>query len=185
MLLNGLYLYAIEWPILIDTLIIPSLSCLEFSPMKKQLPKSPIWLRDHCRCQECFHPITKQRLVDVYSKDLEIKNYTETVKELRIEWKDGHLSTYPSKMFQSYQSPVMDYKYWDSSLIVKPVDYQDIMFGNGLKRWVQNIHEYGIGFVENVPQSAQATKELAEKLTLIRHTHYGGFWESTADLSID
>jgi hypothetical protein len=25
-----------------------------------------IWLRDHCRCSECFHPVTKQRLVDTF-----------------------------------------------------------------------------------------------------------------------
>lgn len=24
------------------------------------------WLRDHCRCPECFHQITKQRLVDTF-----------------------------------------------------------------------------------------------------------------------
>lgn len=25
-----------------------------------------IWLRDHCRCSECFHPVTKQRLLDTF-----------------------------------------------------------------------------------------------------------------------
>lgn len=25
-----------------------------------------LWLRDHCRCPECFHPITKQRLVNTF-----------------------------------------------------------------------------------------------------------------------
>jgi Gamma-butyrobetaine hydroxylase-like, N-terminal len=25
-----------------------------------------IWLRDHCRCPQCFHPVTKQRLVDTF-----------------------------------------------------------------------------------------------------------------------
>lgn len=25
-----------------------------------------IWLRDHCRCPECFHPVTKQRLVNTF-----------------------------------------------------------------------------------------------------------------------
>ena len=24
------------------------------------------WLRDHCRCAECFHQITKQRLVNTF-----------------------------------------------------------------------------------------------------------------------
>ncbi|KAF8340290.1 uncharacterized protein EI90DRAFT_2045994 [Cantharellus anzutake] len=25
-----------------------------------------MWLRDHCRCPECFHPITRQRLVNTF-----------------------------------------------------------------------------------------------------------------------
>ena len=25
-----------------------------------------IWLRDHCRCPKCFHPVTKQRLLDTF-----------------------------------------------------------------------------------------------------------------------
>lgn len=25
-----------------------------------------IWLRDHCRCPECLHPVTKQRLVNTF-----------------------------------------------------------------------------------------------------------------------
>jgi hypothetical protein len=25
-----------------------------------------IWLRDHCRCSQCFHPVTKQRLLDTF-----------------------------------------------------------------------------------------------------------------------
>lgn len=29
-----------------------------------------IWLRDHCRCSSCFHPITKQRLVNMFEVTL-------------------------------------------------------------------------------------------------------------------
>ena len=25
-----------------------------------------LYLRDHCRCEECFHPITKQRLLNTF-----------------------------------------------------------------------------------------------------------------------
>ena len=25
------------------------------------------WLRDHCRCSQCFHPVTKQRMVDTFA----------------------------------------------------------------------------------------------------------------------
>jgi hypothetical protein len=32
-----------------------------------------VWLRDHCRCSQCFHPITKQRLMDTFSIPLDIQ----------------------------------------------------------------------------------------------------------------
>jgi trimethyllysine dioxygenase len=54
--------------------------------------------------------------------------------------------------------------------------------GNGMRHWLQNIHQYGLGFVSNVPKNAEKTKELAEKLSVIRNTHYGGFWDLTPDL---
>ena len=25
-----------------------------------------MWLRDHCRCPKCFHPVTKQRLLNTF-----------------------------------------------------------------------------------------------------------------------
>ena len=149
-----------------------------------KLPKSPIWLRDHCRCVECFHPITKQRLVDVFTKDLKILDAKQSGDNLEIKWMDGHVSQYNKQLLTETKPKKLDYKYWDSKFVPKPTDYEDIMFGDGLTEWVKNIHEYGLGFVSNVPKTAEATKELAEKLTFIRHSHYGGFWESTADLSI-
>src|SRR5438552_1244105 len=32
------------------------------------------WLRDHCRCEECFHEVTKQRLVDTFKIPEDIKS---------------------------------------------------------------------------------------------------------------
>ncbi len=29
-----------------------------------------VWLRDHCRCPECFHSITKQRLINTFEVNL-------------------------------------------------------------------------------------------------------------------
>ena len=33
-----------------------------------------IWLRDHCRCPRCFHPVTKQRLVNTF--EVRIASYS-------------------------------------------------------------------------------------------------------------
>lgn len=41
----------------------PSLTCLSDLILRDS---HNIWLRDHCRCPECFHPVTKQRLLDTF-----------------------------------------------------------------------------------------------------------------------
>ena len=150
----------------------------------EKLPKSAIWLRDHCRCSECFHPTTKQRLVNVFDMDLGISFFNQTNGNLNVEWTDGHKSTYPMSMLKGFGSVSPKFTLWDSLFQPKPVEYEEIMHGDGLRKWISNIHRFGIGFVSGVPPNAEQSKELAEKLTFIRHTHYGGFWESTADLSI-
>jgi Taurine catabolism dioxygenase TauD, TfdA family len=40
----------------------------------------------------------------------------------------------------------------------------------------------GFSFIDNVPPTPEATKELIEKLAYIMHSHYGGFWDFTSDL---
>eukprot|EP01117_Protostelium_nocturnum_P008694 TRINITY_DN3116_c0_g2_i2.p1 TRINITY_DN3116_c0_g2~~TRINITY_DN3116_c0_g2_i2.p1 ORF type:complete len:478 (+),score=85.18 TRINITY_DN3116_c0_g2_i2:373-1806(+) len=73
-----------------------------------------IWLRDHCRCNDCVHPNSGQKQFN--SADLPPKispsqlsfsklsnededasqvNTTETEEGLDIKWNDGHLSHYP------------------------------------------------------------------------------------------
>ncbi|KAJ5748161.1 uncharacterized protein N7511_009857 [Penicillium nucicola] len=43
--------------------------------------------------------------------------------------------------------------------------------------------EKGYCFVSGVPVTPEATQGLIERIAFIRHTHYGGFWDFTADLT--
>lgn len=52
----------------------------------------------------------------------------------------------------------------------------------GLIAWISNIDRYGIGFVDNVPISKEKTTELARRISHFRETHYGSFWDFSADL---
>lgn len=38
-----------------------------------------IYLRDHCRCSECFHPITKQRLLNTFEVSLKAIRLTSKI----------------------------------------------------------------------------------------------------------
>ncbi|KAI9832880.1 MAG: hypothetical protein M1819_003910 [Sarea resinae] len=65
------------------------------------------------------------------------------------------------------------------------VPYKEVMNSdNGVRRWVSNIHRYGFSYVDGCPVTPEATEKLLERIAFIRHTHYGGFWDFTSDLSL-
>ncbi|KAF8462996.1 hypothetical protein BDZ91DRAFT_661610 [Kalaharituber pfeilii] len=155
-----------------------------------------IWLRDHCQCEQCRHPITKQRLVDTFSIPANIQALEVDAQEkgLKILWKnDKHESFYPyewlhlhsyNPRLQKYLSP--QFKFWGSEIHEKPpeVTYDEVMESDkGVAKWTSKIYTYGFCFVDGVPVSPEATQQLIQRIAFIRPTHYGGFWEFTADLS--
>ncbi|KAJ3148936.1 hypothetical protein HDU86_007294 [Geranomyces michiganensis] len=158
-----------------------------------------IWLRDHCRCPACFHPVTKQRLIDTSSIPLNIKPAVMTVEQtqLKIEWEaaDKHQSmvdldwlrtnSYAPKLPAGPAVATRRKRLWDASIAEKlpVVQYADVMNSDeGLRAWLADIDVYGIGFVDGVPATPQATEELGRRVSFIRETHYGGFWDFSANL---
>ncbi|KAG0003536.1 hypothetical protein BGZ79_000668 [Entomortierella chlamydospora] len=74
---------------------------------------------------------------------------------------------------------------WDNSIAsnLPEVAYKDVMeTDKGLAEWLNNIHIYGFSYVSGVPVSTEATEALSRRITFIRETHYGGFWDFTSDL---
>ncbi|KAE8390357.1 P-loop containing nucleoside triphosphate hydrolase protein [Aspergillus alliaceus] len=62
--------------------------------------------------------------------------------------------------------------------------YDKVMSSDeGVLDWLQNIYLFGFSFVKGVPIDPESTKTLLERIAFIRHTHYGGFWDFTADLT--
>lgn len=45
-------------------------------------------------------------------------------------------------------------------------------------------HQYGFSYVDNCPISPEKSQELLERISFIRQTHYGGFYDFTSDLSM-
>ncbi|WFD29313.1 trimethyllysine dioxygenase [Malassezia sp. CBS 17886] len=60
-----------------------------------------LWLRDHCRCAECYHPQTKQRLLDTFQIPAAIRAHrsSSTADGLLVEWPETngarHTSLFP------------------------------------------------------------------------------------------
>jgi len=54
----------------------------------------------------------------------------------------------------------------------------------GVGKWTSKILEYGFCFVDGCPASPEKTEKLLERIAFIRITHYGGFYDFTADLTM-
>lgn len=156
------------------------------------------WLRDHCRCEKCYHPATRQRLVDTFSipRDIAPTAIDSTEEGLKVTWPDGHLSLYAWDWLHTHSySPVLRTseplqgkkpQVWDATTLspLPVVSHEQVIHGDGLKKWLENLETYGIGFVDGVPTTVEATEALARKVSFLRETHYSqGMWSFTADLA--
>ncbi|KAH3981009.1 hypothetical protein HBH70_062270 [Parastagonospora nodorum] len=176
---------------------------IDLSDVKVAGKKIPnIWLRDNCQCSACVHESTKQRLLDTFSitQDVHVKDYNVSKKnDLTIQWNDGHQSTY-SRAFlvraafpeeykgpfrQAWKKPVL----WGASIALEidTIRGPSVKFGSkyySMKSLLARIREYGFCYVTNVPhESPSDTEQLLKSIAFIRETHYGGFYDFTADLA--
>ncbi|RYN41885.1 hypothetical protein AA0112_g2044 [Alternaria arborescens] len=160
-----------------------------------------IWLRDNCQCGSCMHDTTKQRLLDTFSipKDISIKSHwIEGEGEdptFKIEWSDGHESRY-LRSFLAQTTTTEDFKaiqrqglvelnLWDSRIASKPPTqaYHHVM-SHDPKKLLRKIRTHGFCYVDGTPsENPLFTKMLLERISFIRETHYGGFYDFTADLA--
>ncbi|KAI0775000.1 mitochondrial protein [Trametes elegans] len=157
-----------------------------------------IWLRDHCRCPKCFHPITKQRLVNTFDIPADIKPARVESKPegLEVQWPSSHphVSLYPWSWLRhnSYDPPMArppptEKIVWGSKILQDPpsVTYQEAMAedDHGLFKWLSNVDKFGFCFVSGVPATPEATEELSRRIAFIRETQYGTFWDFTSNLA--
>ncbi|KAJ5525024.1 Trimethyllysine dioxygenase [Penicillium frequentans] len=163
-------------------------------------------LRENCQCPKCVHPDTRQRTVDTFSipEDIDVTDIESRPTDVKIGWSDGHESLYSWDWLVAHQNtkPWND-KPWNArrkehlQLRTKHVDmhdardtkypevsYEQVMSEEkGVLRWLRKIYSNGFCFIKGVPVNPEATKELIERIAFIRNTHYGGFWDFTADLT--
>ncbi|KAG1740383.1 Trimethyllysine dioxygenase [Suillus occidentalis] len=142
-----------------------------------------IWLRDHCRCPGCFHPITKQRLLNTFEIPADIKpiHVQGSTDDLEVIWPgtstESHSSVYPWTWLQANT--------YDPALQITPS--RKVLWGSKIEKSPPSVtyteENFGFCFVSGVPATPEATEELCERIGFTRETQYGKFWEFTADLS--
>ncbi|KAF2761155.1 Trimethyllysine dioxygenase [Pseudovirgaria hyperparasitica] len=161
----------------------------------------PIWLRDNCQCSSCVHQDTKQRNFDTFElpPNLSFQKVEEAQNGYQVQWSDGHESFYEKdwlaraglKETSAIQqgrapNPVL----WNTDYLAKEgapsVQYDAVMdptSEEGVREWVTAIRNFGFCYVEGAPVDPGKTQELLERIAFIRETHYGGFYDFTADLA--
>jgi trimethyllysine dioxygenase len=160
-----------------------------------------VWLRDHCQCSECFHPSTKQRLIETFDEIPQDVSFSqdsvvEDAHGFQVAWSDGHQSYYPKDWLNTRlqkrdrvteRQGLVNLALWTGDNIKSnppSVEYDAIMASDeGVKDWTHLIRQYGFCYIDNCPKTPEATQTLLERVAFIRHTHYGGFYDFTADLS--
>lgn len=176
-------------------------SALTYSaPWIKSSVIPSIWLRDHCQCSACKHPVTQQRLLEF--EDLEGRTDATAIETttdgFQVTWSDGHKSSYNREWLAATldkrshrnvtRQGLADWRSWqrdaNGSFVSPEVSYSSVMGSEeGVGEWLLKVRQYGYCYVGGCPPTPEATDELLQRIAYVRNTHYGGFWDFTSDLS--
>ncbi|GAB6030811.1 hypothetical protein CHUAL_007655 [Chamberlinius hualienensis] len=160
------------------------------SPLKSNpLILHSTWLRDHCRCPQCYNKITKHKLVEISTvnelnglRPQEVKLENE---QLYITWPDGHQSCYSTdwlwdSAYENYKEIRKSRKkLWSSGLIGlnvadEIVEYKDFMSSDdALKKALNGLYTYGFATITKCPTTPEETIKTAERLGPIRLGFFG------------
>lgn len=148
-----------------------------------------IWLRDHCQCDLCYNHITHQRNLDILTVPRDIKPLNSWVSndQLVVEWADKHLSKFSLEWLykNSYNIQYQKLKnrnvvLWDNTvkLLDDVVDAKAYLEDeNCVKKVLQSLVKFGVGFVKNVPATVDATEEIVTRISHVQRTMFGDMWE--------
>ncbi|KXJ71440.1 hypothetical protein RP20_CCG020559 [Aedes albopictus] len=154
---------------------------------------SYIWLRDHCRCNECYNHETFQRSLSILDVPEDVSPASFEIRDgaLNVLWKDDHASSYDldfifSAQFGLYKESLLQEHtqptFWDRDMISNKPDYCRVTLNELLcnddivKRLVQSLYMYGVAFIEKVPANAQSTEMVVRRIFPIHKTLFGEMW---------
>lgn len=157
------------------------------------------WLRDHCPCDQCVHPVTRQRQLETFKMDRTLRisecdvQHAADPPVVNIKWQDGHESVYPLEfLLPSRRNPAKEAArrglvrplWFGSKISASPpkVAYKDVQ-ESGVGELTRLIRVHGFCLIEGCPETPEATQKLLELIGPIRNTHYGGFYDFTSDMA--
>ena len=154
-----------------------------------------VYLRDNCRCSECFHESSLQRTFDTVG-GLDLKILSEKIEvshdgeQLVITWSDSHVSVFDSEWLHSRLLKDSEHsgnersilnregvEFWNAEKLQDKIptsDFQELLQDDlALFQWLKSLHSVGIALVTNTPLQVGQVEKLCERVGHSRTTHYG------------
>ncbi|GEK71935.1 MULTISPECIES: TauD/TfdA family dioxygenase [Halomonas] len=137
------------------------------------------WLRDHCACAECRHPMTRERLY----MGLEVPDTPEVRLEdgnLTLTWADGHVSRFDAGWLQQRRpgqtrpDAVPTRRPWREDFRPVRVAHADFVAGTeGERAWLTALLRDGLVLLEDGPLADEEVSRLAGRIGPLRATNFG------------
>lgn len=150
-----------------------------------------VWLRDNCRCVDCYDPNSKYRLSLVHKLDPDIEPLSEEIDEsgtvLKIEWPELHISKFTvswlaQMRFSEMEPEIIDpFRYpkrlWEAKDMkdnIPTFQFDDILQSHQtMYDWLQALMTHGLALIKSAPQEPNTIDRLGKRVFFLKQTHYG------------
>ncbi|XP_017486362.1 PREDICTED: trimethyllysine dioxygenase, mitochondrial isoform X1 [Rhagoletis zephyria] len=157
----------------------------------KILKINTFWLRDHCRCGDCYNVETKQRRYNLLDIPKTVKplraEYIKDELQYEVHWSDGHTSVYDIDFLYDAQVEHMVIRVqestvrtpWNQSLIkahethLRTTLAELVSSEVIVRKIVQSLIRYGIAFIDDVPPNTTMTEMAVRRLFPPMKTFFG------------
>ena len=153
-----------------------------------------VWLRDNCRCPNCYDSRSKYRLCLVDKLDPDITPVSEEIadsgKTLVIKWPESdatcNTGRFPvawlsrMKFADSPPEPINPFRYpkrlWGCEMQDKIPTFlfDDIMnTDQAMYDWLQAMLIHGFSVIKKAPQECDTIDRIGNRVFFLKQTHYG------------
>nr|WP_232230412.1 TauD/TfdA family dioxygenase [Halomonas sp. 1513] len=138
-----------------------------------------LWLRDHCPCEACRHPQTRERLIAPLDEVPECAEVSLEGGHLGLRWADGHLSRfaagwlYQRRPGAADESALPARQAWREAFIPTRVAHPDFFSPRGEAAWLEALLRDGLVLLDGGPQADEEVSRIAERIGPQRPTNFG------------
>ena len=159
----------------------------------KQSSFHSIWLRDHCRCEECGNPAIGRRQLRLSEIDLNVKIIHSDIldQRLNVSWSDGHQGQFKlewliensyNERYRSSRSlrPVL----WNEEYRSNPptFDYEDVLGDDSIfLNLLNTVKDFGLCFINGATAEPGTAEKVASKIGFLQESNYGRVMDLIAD----